>query len=286
MAMLLIALQQCQHLTALHLDGLGLQDDFLPVLSECTALVSLDLSSNPDVTGVGIKAVLPSLQRLQYLNLSFTAVDDQVLPALGRLALLQWLQLQGTNVSWRAPADVCAAPAGAGAEPTAAPSFKYMKLSNFASDLLRRPVSEDVALFNRNLTTLEGLRELQQLHVQRPVGVSAQASPGSVKLKKPPPKGPSSSCYDSSSKSCTAVSLQHLTTFDERYRYSTALLLQLRPPASAAAGDEAEVEAGAGAVPSSTAGSYQTSEAATAWVDLALIPEELRACGASVGRWR
>jgi hypothetical protein len=75
-------------------------DDFLPTLVPCTALQTLDLSQNPDVTAAGLQATLPELQQLQQLNLAGTGVDDAVLLVLCQLPELQELVLTGTAVTW------------------------------------------------------------------------------------------------------------------------------------------------------------------------------------------
>lgn len=114
---LLLALAAATHLQALSLAGTGLPDDYCPTLVLCTALKTLDMSQNPDVTAAGLRA-MPGLQQLQRLNLAgCQAVRDDALPVLGRLQQLQELVLAGTSVTWQwsddedneaAPADYTA----------------------------------------------------------------------------------------------------------------------------------------------------------------------------------
>jgi len=116
---------------------------------------------------------------------------------------------------------------------------------------------------------------------QKGTAVSAQLG------SKASPRGLRRSSNDNSSNHRSAPSHQHLITFDERYRYSTAMLLQLRPAAFIAAGAESHIEAGAGTLKSNADNSQQALETLTDLVDLALIPEEIRACSTSAGsRWR
>jgi hypothetical protein len=72
----------------------------------CTALQTLDLSQNPDVTVAGLQATLPALQQLQQLNLEGTGVDDGVLILLGQLPKLQHLVLADTAVTWEWDAGI------------------------------------------------------------------------------------------------------------------------------------------------------------------------------------
>jgi hypothetical protein len=97
---LLLALESASALTALSVASVRIPDDFLPTLVPCTALQTLDLSQNPDVTAAGLQATLPALQQLQQLNLAGTAVDDAVLLVLAHLPKLQELMMSGTAVTW------------------------------------------------------------------------------------------------------------------------------------------------------------------------------------------
>jgi hypothetical protein len=92
------AIAQCKELRVLYLAGSGLSDVELAALKKLTLLESLDISDNPQVTDAGM-ATVKSLERLQVLNLSKTALTDRGLMELKPLDGLRSLQAVGTKVT-------------------------------------------------------------------------------------------------------------------------------------------------------------------------------------------
>eukprot|EP01052_Picozoa_sp_SAG31_P042193 SAG31_NODE_6623_length_1946_cov_4.991337_2_plen_195_part_00 len=88
--------------TYLALDSCGLEGS-LPwsLLGQLTRLQALYISNNPDLTGTALaEDGLAALTQLRYLNLAFNTQLSGTVPAaaLGGLAQLRILQLQGTQV--------------------------------------------------------------------------------------------------------------------------------------------------------------------------------------------
>jgi hypothetical protein len=92
------AIGQCSELRVLYLAGSGLSDTELAALKKLTFLESLDISDNPQVTDAGM-ATVKSLERLQVLNLSKTALTDKGLMELRPLDGLRSLHVVGTKVT-------------------------------------------------------------------------------------------------------------------------------------------------------------------------------------------
>jgi hypothetical protein len=106
---LLLALETAQHISALSLAGTQLADDFLPALSACSSLQTLNLSLNPGVTAAGLGATLPGFaMQLQRLDLRGTGVGNTVLPVLKHLPQLQQLVLADTAITWESKAAAAA----------------------------------------------------------------------------------------------------------------------------------------------------------------------------------
>lgn len=102
---LLLALESATQLTALSLSGTRLSDDYLPALSVCTALQTLNISLNPEITATGLSATLSGFkEQLERLDLRGTGVGNSVLPMLKHLPRLQQLVLAATDVTWESTA--------------------------------------------------------------------------------------------------------------------------------------------------------------------------------------
>lgn len=105
---LLLALESAAALHTLSLAATGLTDDYCPTLTPCSALRTLDLSQNPEVTDAGLRATVPALQGLRRLNLQGTGFGDDGLEVLWALPDLQELVLADTPVAWEWTAPAAA----------------------------------------------------------------------------------------------------------------------------------------------------------------------------------
>lgn len=95
----LVHLQEMKSLVELNLGKTELTDDCSQYIIPLVNLIRLDLRKNDRITDRSIRSICSELHDLQFLQLSFTGISDEVMPAIASLGQLKELMVGRTRIS-------------------------------------------------------------------------------------------------------------------------------------------------------------------------------------------